>query len=59
MIRYVTQVCPPYLIIFPAWFPQLSSRTDTLQPMYRVRLERNEVAGAAEMVVYRLLRCAV
>ena len=59
VIRYVTQVCPPYLIIFPAWFPQLASRTDTLQPMYRVRLERNEVAGAAEMVVYRLLRCAV
>ena len=24
-----------------------------------VRLERNEVAGAAEMVVYRLARCAV
>jgi len=59
VIRYVTQVCPPYLIIFPAWFPRLASKTDTLQPVYRVRLERNEVAGAAEMVVYRLLRCAV
>jgi len=59
VIQFVTQVCPPYLIVFPAWFPQLTSRTDTLQPIYRVRLERNEVAGAAEMVVYRLARCAV
>jgi hypothetical protein len=37
----------------------LAADTGLLQPVYRVRLERNEVAGAAEMVVYRLARCTV
>jgi len=59
VMQYVTEVCPDYVIIFPAWFPRLAARTETLEAIYRVRLERNEVAGAAEMVVYRLLRCAV
>ena len=59
VMEYVSETCPDYVIMFPAWFPRLASSTDTLQPIYRVRLERNEVAGAAEMVAYRLLRCAV
>ncbi len=59
VIRYLKEACPQYVIIFPAWFPRLASSSDTLEPVYRVRLERNEVAGAAEMVVYRLVRCAV
>jgi hypothetical protein len=59
VMEYVSETCPEYLIIFPAWFPRLAASRETVQPIYRVRLERNEVAGAAEMVVYRLLRCAV
>ncbi len=59
VMRYLKEACPQYVIIFPAWFPQMASSTETLEPVYRVRLERNEVAGAAEMVVYRLTRCAV
>jgi len=59
VMRYLKEACPQYVIIFPAWFPQIASSTETLVPVYRVRLERNEVAGAAEMVVYRLARCAV
>jgi hypothetical protein len=59
LMRYLTEACPQYVIIFPAWFPQIASSRDMLEPIYRVRLERNEVAGAAEMVVYRLVRCAV
>jgi len=59
VMRYLKEACPQYVIIFPAWFPQIASSTETLEPVYRVRLERNEVAGAAEMVVYRLARCAV
>jgi arabinofuranosyltransferase len=59
VMEYVTETCPDYVIIFPAWFPRLAASADTLTPIYRVRLERNEVAGASEMVVYRLLRCAV
>jgi arabinofuranosyltransferase len=59
VMEYVTETCPDYVIIFPAWFPRLAASADTLTPIYRVQLPRNEVAGAAEMVVYRLLRCAV
>jgi hypothetical protein len=59
VMEYVAETCPEYLIIFPAWFPRLAASRETLEPIYRVRLEHNEVAGAAEMVVYRLLRCAV
>jgi arabinofuranosyltransferase len=59
VMEYISETCPEYVIIFPAWFPRLAASTETLQPIYRVRLERNEVEGAAEMVVYRLLRCAV
>jgi hypothetical protein len=59
VMEYVAETCPEYVIIFPAWFPRLAASRETLEPIYRVRLERNEVAGAAEMVVYRLLRCAV
>ncbi|MEK7714941.1 MAG: hypothetical protein AAB387_05755 [candidate division NC10 bacterium] len=59
VLRYLLETCPDHLIIFPAWFPQIASNTELLEPVYRVRLERNEVAGAAEMVVYRLARCTV
>ena len=59
VLRYVLEACPDHLIIFPTWFPQIASNTELLEPVYRVRLERNEVAGAAEMVVYRLARCTV
>ena len=59
VMEFVSEACPEYVIIFPTWFPRLAASTETLQPIYGVRLEHNEVAGAAEMVVYRLLRCAV
>ena len=59
VMEYISETCPEYVIIFPEWFPRLAASTETLRPIYRVRLERNEVAGAPEMVVYRLLRCAV
>ena len=52
VLRYLERACPDYLIIFPAWFPELASRGDRFTPVYRVRLERNTVAGADEMVVY-------
>jgi len=52
VLRFLERACPDYLIIFPAWFPVLSARTDRFTPIHRVRLERNTVAGADEMVVY-------
>jgi hypothetical protein len=59
VLRYLAETCPDHVVIFPAWFPRLAGRADLLEPRYRVRLERNEVSGADEMVVYRLKRCAV
>ena len=59
VISYVTERCPDYVVIFPTWFPSLSARADLLTPVYAARLERNEVSGGPEMVVYRLTRCAV
>jgi len=59
VIRYVVERCPPYVIVFPAWFPRMTARRDLLEPIYRVRLEHNTVAGADEMVVYRVVRCTL
>jgi hypothetical protein len=59
VIRYVAEACPDYVIIFPTWFPRLASLASRYEPIYRVRLSRNEVAGGNEMVVYRTLSCAV
>ncbi len=59
VLRFIALRCPDFVIIFPTWFPELAARKDVLTPIYRVRLERNEVSGGPEMVVYRLARCAV
>jgi len=59
VVRYLVERCPDYVVVFPAWFPGLTARRDMLDPVYRVRLDRNEVAGADEMVVYRMTRCAL
>lgn len=59
VIQFVRERCPEYVIIFPAWFPRLAARRDLLEPVYGVRLARTEVAGAPEMIVYRLVRCTL
>ena len=42
-----------YVVIFPNWFPDLAARRDLLEPVHRVTLERNTIAGGRTMVVYR------
>jgi hypothetical protein len=59
VIRFIGEECPDYVIIFPTWFPRLAARTDLLEPLERVRLERVEVSGGPEMIVYRVRRCTV
>lgn len=59
VLRYLQERCPDYVVIFPTWFPALAARRDLLEPIYSIRLERVEVSGGAEMVVYRVRRCAV
>ena len=41
-----------YVIIFPNWFPGLAARSDVLEPVHQVTLERNTIAGGQTMVVY-------
>jgi hypothetical protein len=52
VLRYLERACPDYLIVFPEWFPRLTAMAERFTPVYRVRLPRNTVAGADEMVVY-------
>jgi hypothetical protein len=59
ILRFITERCPDAVIVFPTWFPGLVARRDLLAPVHHVRLQRNEVSGGSEMVVYRLTRCAV
>jgi hypothetical protein len=59
VLRYVVERCPGHVIVFPTWFPLMTARQDLLEPIYRVRLPHNTVAGGDEMVVYRLVRCAL
>jgi hypothetical protein len=59
VIDFVRETCPDYVVVFPAWFPDLTAREEMIEPIYRVRLSNNRVSGADEMVVYRLRRCTV
>jgi hypothetical protein len=59
VIDFVSRTCPDFVIVFPAWFPDLTARRSLLEPIYAVRLARNVVAGGPEMVVYRVIRCAL
>lgn len=52
VLRYLERACPDYLIVFPDWFPELTRRRDLFAPVHGVRLARNTVAGADEMVVH-------
>jgi hypothetical protein len=42
-----------YTIIFPTWFPGLAAREEALEPVHRVTLTHNTIAGGETMVVYR------
>jgi hypothetical protein len=52
LLRYLARRCPEYLVIFPAWFPELAGRTDLFRPLTEVTLPHNVVAGAATLTVY-------
>jgi arabinofuranosyltransferase len=41
-----------YVVIFPDWFPDLAARSDVLEPVHQVTLERRTVTGGETMVVY-------
>ena len=52
VLRYLERRCPEYLVVFPAWFPELTARADLFRPVTEVTLAHNVVAGAVTMSVY-------
>jgi hypothetical protein len=52
LLRFLGRRCPEYLVIFPAWFPELTARADLFRPVTSVTLPHNVVAGADTMTVY-------
>jgi hypothetical protein len=52
VLRDLGRRCPEYLVIFPAWFPEIAARADLFRPVTEVTLAHNVVAGAATMTVY-------
>jgi len=53
LLSYLEQRRPGYVVIFPRLYPELSQRTDLLEPVHTIRLKLNVICGAAEMVAYR------
>jgi len=53
MAEFMAERDVGYVIIFPNWFPDLAARSDLLEPVHQVTLERNTIAGGQTMVVYR------
>ena len=53
LVDFMIEQDVQYAILFPDWFPALSSRDDLLEPIHHVTLDRNTIAGGRTMVVYR------
>ncbi len=45
---------PDYAVLFPTWYPELVERRPLFEPVHRVVLAENLIAGGDELVVYRL-----
>ena len=52
LLTYLIERQPDYLVVFPDWYPWLTSRTDLFQPHYFVTLKENVISGGDTMVVY-------
>ncbi len=53
VFEFIAAHRPDYLIIFPAWYPDLAQRRDLFTPVFWVALDDNITAGSAVMIVYR------
>jgi len=51
-LEYLDALAPEWIVVFPNWLPGLDERSE-YRVVHRVQLERNAVAGASQMVVYR------
>ena len=55
VFEFIAGYRPDYLIIFPAWYPELDQRRDLFTPVFGVALKENVTAGAPVMLVYRTI----
>jgi hypothetical protein len=53
LVDFMAEWNVQYAIMFPNWFPGAAARSDLLEPVHQVTLERNTIAGGQTMVVYR------
>ncbi|RLC66723.1 MAG: hypothetical protein DRI48_04030, partial [Chloroflexi bacterium] len=52
LIEFMARRGVDYVVIFPAWFPDLAE-SDELEEVYRVTVEERTIIGGETMVVYR------
>lgn len=55
LVEYLDRRRPEYVVVFPAWYPQIAADAARFEPVHRVRLDLNVICGADEMVVYRVV----
>jgi hypothetical protein len=51
---YLSNRKPDYLIVFPAWYPNLILSLD-LEPIFRIHLDSPIIVSGDEMIVYRMI----
>jgi hypothetical protein len=52
LCRFLSYRAPAYAILFPNWYPILTSNAQVMRPIHRVRLAHNTISGGDEMIVY-------
>ena len=50
--RFLGERRPDYLVVFPAWFPELVAPGGPFEPLHRVAVANNITMGGDELVVY-------
>jgi hypothetical protein len=53
VLQFLVSRQPDYLIIFPAWYPDLAMRSDLFTPIFQVQLLDNITSGSDTMVVFQ------
>ncbi len=52
MLRFLAERRPDYLVVFPAWFPELVAAGGPFEPLHRVAVPDNITMGGDELVLY-------
>jgi hypothetical protein len=52
-LQVVLDMRPGYVVIFPAWYPEIPARADLFTEIHRVRILDNVISAGDEMIVFR------